>query len=224
MEYRLIRSRRKTLTISIEDGGVTVRAPNRLSRRTVDVILKEKGPWVERCLAISRERKAARDAFSLTYGDSVSVLGRDVPIVPSDGWAARYDGDRISLPPGLTPRQIIAECVGIYKEVAKAAFTEKAALYARTLGVAPAALKVSDASKRWGSCSSKGVVSFSWMLAMADEDLADYVIVHELAHLKEMNHSARFWAEVDKVVEDRKRKSACLTALQARMESESWEA
>jgi hypothetical protein len=111
-----------------------------------------------------------------------------------------------------------------YIAAAKARLPERAAYYAALMGVAPAAVKVSGAKTRWGSCSSKGNLSFSWRLMMADGGVIDYLVVHELAHLKEMNHSPRFWAVVEGTLPDYRERQKRLRALQNRLANECWNA
>ena len=89
--------------------------------------------------------------------------------------------------------------------------------------VSPAAVKINEAKGRWGSCSSKKSLNFSWRLMMAGESVIDYVVVHELAHLKEMNHSPRFWAEVGRVLPDYPGRRAKLKELQKLLSVEDWE-
>jgi hypothetical protein len=110
-----------------------------------------------------------------------------------------------------------------YTLAAKAHLPERAAYYAAQMGVTPAAVKVNGAKTRWGSCSSKGSLNFSWRLMMADDGVVDYLVVHELAHLKEMNHSPRFWAIVQNVLPDYKERQKRLRALQKRLMVESWD-
>lgn len=78
--------------------------------------------------------------------------------------------------------------------------------FAKIMGVVPAAMRITSATTRWGSCSSRGNVNFSWRLMLCDDDVIDYVVVHELAHLCEMNHSPQFWAIVESVLPDYKRR------------------
>ncbi|MDR1272424.1 MAG: M48 family metallopeptidase, partial [Clostridiales Family XIII bacterium] len=94
--------------------------------------------------------------------------------------------------------------------------------YARLMGVTPAAVKVSNASRRWGSCSRKKSLNFAWRLIMADDDAIDYVVVHELAHLTEMNHSPRFWAIVEGIFPDYRERKSKLKDLQGKLKTEGW--
>jgi len=95
---------------------------------------------------------------------------------------------------------------------AKEILPQKVAHFARLMGVAPARVKITGARARWGSCSSKGSLSFSWRVMLADDEAIDYVVVHELAHLREMNHSPRFWAVVEAAMPDYRERKKALTA------------
>ena len=88
----------------------------------------------------------------------------------------------------------------------------RVAFYAKQMGVAPARITITGARTRWGSCSGKGNLNFSWRLMLAGEREIDYVVVHELAHLREMNHSPRFWAVVEAVLPDYRERKKALTA------------
>jgi len=109
---------------------------------------------------------------------------------------------------------------GLEKELrakAKEALPRRVAYFAGRMGVTPAQVKVTGAKTRWGSCSSKGNLNFSWRLMLADEGAIDYVVVHELAHLREMNHSPRFWAVVEAAMPDYKQHRLRLKRQQAEM-------
>jgi len=95
---------------------------------------------------------------------------------------------------------------------AKDILPQRVAYFAEQMGVSPAQIKITGAKSRWGSCSSKGNLNFSWRLMLADEREIDYVVVHELAHLREMNHSPRFWAVVEAALPDYKERKKSLTA------------
>ena len=91
------------------------------------------------------------------------------------------------------------------------------------MAVKPAAVKINGAQTRWGSCSARRSVNFSWRLILAEDNLVDYVIVHELAHLKELNHSPRFWALVAAYVPDYQIRRARLRELQKKFNREDWD-
>ena len=89
-----------------------------------------------------------------------------------------------------------------YREQARARISERVAWFARIMGVSYGRITIRAAKTRWGSCSAKGNLNFHWKLILMPEEVLDYVVVHELAHRKQMNHSPAFWAEVEKVLPD----------------------
>ena len=164
-----------------------------------------------------------RKRFTLNYGDKVRYRGHDCLIVARDGNRVGFDGGGFYMPPDLAPEQIKSACVRIYRMLAKRDFTAKTLDLAAQMNVKPAKVKINGAKTRWGSCSAKGNINFSWRLVRADDDLIDYVIVHELAHLTEMNHSSRFWAIVESVMPDYRKRKARLRELQKQFDAENWE-
>ena len=95
--------------------------------------------------------------------------------------------------------------------------------FSKIMNVTPAAVKINSAKCRWGSCSAKKSLNFSWRLAMADDDVIDYVIVHELAHILQMNHSAEFWGIVRNILPDYKLRQKRLKELHKRLSNENRE-
>ena len=89
-----------------------------------------------------------------------------------------------------------------YREKARAVLTDKTAYYGRLIGVTYNRIRIADQKTRWGSCSSRGTISYNWHLILLPKNIFDYVVVHELCHLLEMNHSPRFWSQVEKILPD----------------------
>ena len=104
-----------------------------------------------------------------------------------------------------------------YKVMASAYLTERSEYFAKQMGVRYKQLKINSANTRWGSCNSKGEINFTYRLILAPKELVDYVVVHELAHLKEMNHSKKFWSVVSHVLPDYKQKQKLLNDWQRTM-------
>ena len=243
MEYELTRSKRKTLAIHIKNGRVEVRAPLKMAQRDIDRFVTSKEKWITDRLARSREQVERREAFTLDYGDMVVYRGREYPIVAREGKYVGFDDSAVGgaavddkvvddsaeggavfyMPPGLQPGRIKAACVVIYRMLAKRDLTIKTLDFAKRMGENPTAVKITGAKTRWGSCSSMKSINFSWRLIMADDDVIDYVVIHELAHLAEMNHSDRFWAIVEGVLPDFRKRKARLRELQKRLSAEDWE-
>jgi len=164
-DYRLIRSKRKTVALEIRpDGALWVRAPR----------------WVPRAL-IERE------------------------IVAREEWIAR----RIAALPPVRPTPSEEELFAL-REAAQAHIPSRVAHFAAVMGVTPTAVKINAAKKRFGSCSSKGSLNFSCRVMAYPPEAIDYVVVHELAHLIHMNHSAAFYAVVASVLPDYKQRAALL--------------
>ncbi|MCL2486399.1 MAG: M48 family metallopeptidase [Oscillospiraceae bacterium] len=223
MDYFLIRSNRKTAAIHIQpDGRVEVRAPLKMPQRDIDRFLDEKSGWISKKLAIVNQRAVTRGSFRLDYGSRVLYRGQEYPIVAKPGNRVGFTGGEFYFPPDIDEDGIRGNLIWIYKMLAKPLLTEKVSRYAGLMGARPAGMSISSAKKRWGSCSSKGRLNFSWMLVMADDEAIDYVVVHELAHLFEMNHSERFWQIIGEIMPDYRTKKTRLDALQKRMSGENW--
>ena len=200
--YTLTRSKRKTIALYVRDGGVEVRAPLKMQKHDIDKFVASKEKWIADKLVQSVERKMHRDNFFLDYGSRITYRGKLYPIEAADGKRAGFDGTRFYMPLDLSPEQIKNICVQVYRRLAKQYMTERTLLFAQSMSVTPAAIKITGARTRWGSCSPKGNINFSWRLIRADDTVIDYVIVHELAHLTVMNHSKKFWAVVEKIMPD----------------------
>ena len=221
--YTLIRSNRKTVALYIRDGFIEVRAPLKMPQSNIDRFVASKEKWIADKLAITIARSAQRNSFKLMYGDSVTYRGKQYPIKENKGKHAGFDDESFFIPPDLTPEQIKNACVQVYRLLAKRDLTKKTQEYAKIMAVVPAAIKINSAKTRWGSCSAKSSINYSWRLIVADDDVIDYVVVHELAHITELNHSASFWSIVESVLPDYEERRAKLKELQHRLGTESWD-
>jgi hypothetical protein len=221
--YTLTRSRRKTIAIYIRDGQVEVRTPLRTPAREIERFLSEKQKWINTHLAESKLELQRKENFTLNYGDKVLYCGKQYTITPSSSGKIGIGSNNFYIPANLPHEQIKSACVTIYKILAKSDFTLKTYDYAAKMGVTPTAVKVNNATSRWGSCSAKKSLNFSWRLIMADDEVIDYVVVHELAHLIEMNHSPRFWAVVERILPDYRERKTKLKKLQQKLNAENWE-
>jgi predicted metal-dependent hydrolase len=112
------------------------------------------------------------------------------------------------------------ELIARLKAEAKVILPQRVAYYADKMGITVGKIRISSAKTRWGSCSSKGNLNFSWRLMLADEAARDYVVVHELAHRLQMNHSERFWAIVAGIIPDWRARKQRLRVLERQMAAE----
>ena len=221
--YTLIRSNRKTIALYIRNGSLEVRAPLKISKHDIDAFITSKEKWIAGKLAAAQERLEQRASFSLTYGDNILCCGEKYPITARDGNNIGFDGESFYMPPELTPKQIKNACIQIYRMLAKQGLDYKVKFFSNHMSVTPLAVKINSAKTRWGSCSGKKSLNFSWRLIMAEENVINYVVVHELAHIMEMNHSDRFWAIVGKVLPDYRARRERLKVLQKKLSAENWD-
>ena len=155
MEYRIIRSRRKTVAIEITpQGNILVRCPNRIPRRQIHAFVESKAGWIRNHL----EKFASRPHAAPMPPEQHQALIRS---------AKAYLPDRVRFWSGQT-------------------------------GISCSRITIRSQHTRWGSCSAKGNLNFNCLLMLCPEAVQDYVVIHELCHRKEMNHSPAFWSEVEK--------------------------
>ena len=223
MDYILTRSKRKTVALYVRNGKVEVHAPLAMPECDIDKFVASKEKWITDRVANSRESLKSHEAFALNYGDMVLYRGKQYPIADRADNRIRFDGERFLVPANLAPRQIKSACVQIYRMHAKHELINRVHDFAKRMGVASSTIKINGAATRWGSCSAKKSINFSWRLIMADDDVINYVVVHELAHLTEMNHSKTFWAIVEDILPDYKERQSRLRELQKRLAGEDWE-
>jgi predicted metal-dependent hydrolase len=223
IEYTLVRSRRKTVAIYItKDAAVEVRAPMKMPKTDINKFIAEKEKWIEKALARRGQLNIEKNKFTLNYGDTITLCGKTYPIVAKDGNRVGFDGECFYMPPNLKPVIIKSAVIQIYKIEATRIITEKIMEYAKCMNVAPTAIRITTATTRWGSCSGRNSINFSWRLVMADDDVINYVVVHELAHIREHNHSERFWAIVGEILPDYKDRQKKLKILQEKLSHEDW--
>jgi len=200
---KLVRSKRKTLSLIIEtDGKLTVRAPLRMKDADIWQFIEAKQSWIKRKQAQVREVAVVPRRF--VDGEMLWYLGKQIPlrIVPDGKPALAIDGAfKLTQSAWSNAESIFTVW---YKKQARKVLTERVEFFAQKFGFKPGKVRISSARTRWGSCSSKETLSFTWRLVMAPPDVIDYVVVHELCHLKEMNHSNVFWAQVEMILPDYK--------------------
>lgn len=200
IEYRFERRRRRTICIRIGEHGLSVAAPLRTPWREVENFLHEKARWILDKLDQRAAAAKPRPLFGES-GETLPLFGREIALVVAAGRprSARLAGTNLHLQvPEPHRRGAVRELlVGWLKSQAMAALVPRAAHYAARVSLPAPPLALSNARTQWGVCTSRGRIRLSWRLVHLDPELADYVVAHEVAHLVELNHSARFWALVE---------------------------
>lgn len=212
VSYRFERSRRKSIGFLVEADGLVVRAPGWVPLREVDAALQEKGRWIVAKLQQFKERQTEQfqKAIEWRHGAEVPFLGRTVQLCVLERGVGRVHGQDlapeqvlpVTVPPGASVTQVRDAAQVWLKKQAKALFEERLKHFAPLLGVRWQKLSLSSASTRWGSARNDGHIRLNWRLIHLPISQIDYVVVHELAHLREMNHSPRFWETVGEVMPD----------------------
>lgn len=200
--YHLRRSRRRTIGLTIDQRGLRVGAPLQARLGDIEQLIQQHGQWVLDKLAVWHERTAAEKTV-LTDGTVIFALGEPLTVTITPGSRQRWlfgDGKlHLFVPPAVAAGLVLEKAL---RDKARAAFGDRLAHYAPRLGVATPPLRLSSARTRWGSCSRHGGISLNWRLVFMPLAVVDYVVAHELAHLREMNHSPRFWSVVEQLCPD----------------------
>jgi predicted metal-dependent hydrolase len=193
MDYHLVRSDRRTVALVVDrQGRFVVRAPKRAALEVIERFVALKKSWIERKISEAKQYRTASSGFQ--DGELFWFLGNQHPLRVVEYYRSRLgyeDGEFILSRFYAHKANRLFE--DWYRQQATQLFARRAAFYAEKMGVTFSQLKITGAATRWGSCSSKGTVNFSWRLVLAPLEVIDYVVVHELAHLVHHNHSAHFW-------------------------------
>jgi predicted metal-dependent hydrolase len=187
------RARRVSLRIDPRAGAVVVTLPPRAGRRQGMALLTTHAAWVMERLAALAPRIAYAPGAKVPLGGLPHEIRHD-PV--ARGAAFLRDGAIVVTGSSeFLPRRV----ADFLRAEARRRIGTLVAGHAAALGVKAKAIRLKDTRSRWGSCAPDGTLAFSWRLVMAPDWVLDYVVAHEVAHLREMNHSARFWAEVEKL-------------------------
>jgi predicted metal-dependent hydrolase len=193
---KVIRSSRKTLSISIDTfGRLIVRAPKRCSEQRIFAFIQEKEPWIRKKQA---ERKGAGMLLPPENLDGYTflLLGNLTRIKLADGKKVGYDAEQniVYLPYEKSKERLVKWL----KENAKRILATVTARKAAEMGVSYSSLTITSAKTRWGSCSGDNAIRYTFRLLYCPKEVIDYVVVHELAHTIQHNHSKQFWQVVEK--------------------------
>lgn len=202
--YVLRRARRRTIGLTIDHRGLRVGAPARASLHEVEALIQQHRKWVAQKLDEWRSRRSV-GLLQITDGVRLPLLGEALLIRLALGsnraiWSA--SGEAVLTLCLRSPGDASRLLEKALRERARALFAERLAHYAQQLALPIPPLALSAARTRWGSCSLRSGIRLNWRLIHFPREIVDYVVAHELAHLREMNHSPRFWAVVAQLYPD----------------------
>ncbi|MEG0539886.1 MAG: SprT family zinc-dependent metalloprotease [Comamonas sp.] len=217
--YLLVRSSRRSIGLEVGDSGLTVRAPLRVSVANIESVLQGKAQWVLSKLGERHTRTQQTPRIEWRHGALLPYLGGTVqlslhPGAPRGGELLAVGELRwvlhLALPVDAPAASIRALVNAWWLRHARTLFTERLQRFAPAVGVQWQSLRLSNARTRWGSAKEDGSIMLNWRLLHFCMPVLDYVVVHELAHLRVMDHSPRFWAVVGATCPDYSRLRAQL--------------
>jgi len=209
--YLLVRSSRRSIGMEVSAQGLTVRAPLRASHTVIESVLREKTRWILQKLSDRAVRVDSTPRVHWQDGSSMPFLGGELqlrlhPQAPRTGellsiglqrWVLHLRADAEA-----SAEQVRAVVAAWWLRHARQLLTERLQHYAPAMGVQWRSLRLSNARTRWGSAKADGSIMLNWRLLHYRLPVLDYVVIHELAHLRHMDHSPRFWAVVESVCPD----------------------
>lgn len=197
---KIIRSARKTLSISIDAfGRLTVRAPKKCTEERIFAFIREKESWILRKQAEKQRENKLLPPDDL-HGYEFLLLGKRTKIIVDDGKKVGYDAEQNIL---YLPREKSKErLVKWLKENAKRILSAVTERKAQEMGVSYKSVTITSAKTRWGSCSGNNAIRYTFRLLYCPKEVIDYVVVHELAHTVQHNHSKQFWMVVERFIPD----------------------
>jgi len=194
--------RSRYVRLEYRRGNLTITVPRAYRRENIRQLIQDKRRWIVKTADRYGSGWPESASRELQYGDTVTYLGMDLALTQYPGHNGNaevvLEGNNLKVNAGssTTLHQVVANW---YKQQAERLFKKRVEEIAGELGIKCGQVTVRKARTRWGSCSRKRNLSLNWKLVMAPPPIIDYVIIHELLHIKEMNHSPRFWKLVDEV-------------------------
>ncbi|MCK5129834.1 MAG: M48 family metallopeptidase [Clostridiales bacterium] len=201
---KLVRSNRKTISLQIDESAkLIVRAPYHISKNIINKFIDEKSAWIDKKQNLMKQHNEHNN-IEYEDGKIFLFLGKKYQLRINDTIKSImiYE-DNIEFPFKYI-ENAKKQMVIWYKRKAKEIIIPRAEEHVKNLNLNHNKIGINSAQKRWGSCNANGNINFSYRLIMAPIDVIDYVIIHELMHLKELNHSSQFWKLVESILPDYK--------------------
>jgi predicted metal-dependent hydrolase len=203
---KIIRSSRRTIALEINpDATLIVRAPHRVSKSSIEEMIQQKSVWILRKFDEMKQRPPS-PCHEYTEGETFLFFGRSYPLqIVKTGKTSIERSDRLYVPAALLP-DIRNQLKCWYREEAHKEIQARCMWFSMKTGHVPTSISITDARQRWGSCTHKGGLNFSWRLIQAPPEIVDYVVVHELVHISQPDHSRKFWNKVREILPDYERR------------------
>lgn len=215
IEWELKRTPRRSIGIRIDEAGLHVHAPRSTPLIAIESALQERSRWIvsthAKWQALAQRRARINPVWQ--HGTRFEFLGEPLTIVLGSGTRRTLrNGNRLELALSLEaePARVAAQAEDWLRRQAHGIFELRTAHYAQLLGATPRGLALSSARTRWGSCSPDGTIRLNWRLVLLPPAILDYVVAHEVAHLRELNHGPRYWAIVARLYPDHQQARAWL--------------
>ena len=197
---------RKSATIKVEEGVVIVVVPRLLTQERIKKLLDDKKLWIKQKIAFHPDAKVTHEKQYVS-GEAFSYLGRNYRLKVTEGELTPIKLSKgrltMSAPKSTSqPKMVKYALTSWLKTRAELKLREKLIRYSLIVGVETNGYKVKSFQSRWGSCTPRGRVDFNWKIIMAPNRVVDYVVVHELCHPKQHDHSPQFWKLVENIMPD----------------------
>ncbi len=220
LHYQLERRQRRTVGLKITENGLVIHAPKRISQSHLESIIVLKADWIRKKLETLIENKLPE--MQWRHGETLLFMGNTISLAVEHDIRSKvveYEPGvlQLAMPNHHDQTLIARKVIQWYKKQALVDFTRRLEIFSSKLGVSFTSFNLSNAGSRWGSCNSRKEIRLNWRLLQAPPHIINYVVCHELAHLKEMNHSAKFWATVASIYPDYKLAEKELKALSANL-------
>lgn len=194
---KIVRSKRRTVGLQVaRDATLIVRAPELTSMEIIEKIVSKKADWILRKQEYARKAYAQPSEKEFVNGEGFLYMGETYRLHIVQDQDEPIHFDKAFYLAGSSVDCASQVLLRWYREQAREVLKRRADWYAHKAGFEYRQIQITDARKRWGSCSHKGNLNFSWRLVMAPLRVIDYVVAHELAHLKHKSHSKEFWNTV----------------------------
>ena len=207
----LIRSHRKTIGLQItKDARLIVRAPFFASEDLIHKLVHRKESWIKDKQEYFKQRQEKVSVRNFSPGEEFLFLGQSYSLHLAEDLPKAVVLDRSLMISKMVLGNAKDHLECWYKTQALEYITQRVGYFAQAFGLKYRSIRINDATTRWGSCGYKDTLNFTWRLIMAPASVVDYVIIHELMHLKQKNHSRKFWAEVARIMPDYKQEELWL--------------